>query len=191
MVRSGLTALCLALAGAAPALAETCDTHSGLPVPRFVSLKFAEVNGRAGPSQGHPVRWVYVRQGLPVQVVAETEDWRQVRDPEGETVWMHRRTLSGRRAVRALDQTALRARPEADAVEEATAEPGAVLWLERCRLGWCRVEADDLRGWAEAKALWGVYPHETGRAPAEAEAGCDRERAEIASAAPASGEGLR
>ena len=191
MVRTALTALCLAVAGAAPALAEACDTHSGLPVPRFVSLKFAEVNGRAGPSLGHPVRWVYVRRGLPVQVVAETADWRQVRDPEGETVWMHRRTLSGRRAVRALDETPLRARPEADAVEEAMAEPGAVLWLERCRLGWCRVEADDLRGWARAEALWGVYAHETSRAPAEASTPCTPETAAIASAEPGSAEDLR
>lgn len=145
---------------AAPALAQGCDTHSGLPVPRFVSLKFDSVNGRAGPSLGHPIEWEYVRAGLPVQVVAETADWRRVRDPEGEETWMHRRVLSGRRAVRMLETATLRARPEADAVAEAEAEAGAVLWLERCRAGWCRLETDGRRGWVEASALWGVYAGE-------------------------------
>lgn len=156
-----LTALILASTGlllaTAPALAQGCDTHSGLPVPRFVSLKFESVNGRAGPSLGHPIVWEYVRAGFPLEVTAETADWRRVRDPDGEETWMHRRVLSGRRSVRLLAPAALRARPEADAVIEAEAEAGAVLWLERCRAGWCRLEADGRRGWTPADALWGVY----------------------------------
>lgn len=139
------------------ASAQGCDTHSGLPVPRFVSLKFDSVNGRAGPSLGHPIVWEYVRAGFPLEVTAETADWRKVRDPDGEETWMHRRVLSGRRSVRLIEPAVLRARPEADAVIEAGAEAGAVLWLERCRAGWCRLEAGGRRGWAPADALWGVY----------------------------------
>ena len=153
LVLVALAALC----GAPSAFARECDTHSGLPVPRFVTLKFDEVNGRAGPSQGHPVRWLYERRGLPVEVIAETADWRQVRDVDGEETWMHRRTLSGRRAVAARQEVFLRARPEADGAEQARVELGAILWLERCRQGWCRLEADGRRGWARAEGFWGVY----------------------------------
>lgn len=155
-----LALLVLLSAAAAPAEAQGCDTHSGLPVPRFVSLKFESVNGRAGPSLGHPIVWEYVRAGLPLEVVAETADWRRVRDPDGEETWMHRRVLSGRRSVRLVEPAVLRARPEADAVAEAQAEAGAVLWLERCRAGWCRLEADGQRGWVPAASLWGVYAME-------------------------------
>lgn len=170
-----LMTLILALAGllgmTAPAAAQGCDTHSGLPVPRFVSLKFESVNGRAGPSLGHPIVWEYTRAGLPLEVIAETADWRRVRDPDGEETWMHRRVLSGRRAVILSAAATLRARPEADAVVEAEAEAGAVLWLERCRAGWCRLEAGGRRGWLEAGTVWGIYPGErdprgAGEAPA-------------------------
>lgn len=155
-----LLALFAAAAATPHAAAQSCDTFSGLPVPRFVSLRFNEAAGRAGPSEDHPIAWMYRRAGLPVQVIAETPDWRRVRDPDGEEVWMHRRLLSGRRAVRALSGADMLARPEDEAALVARIEPGAVLWLERCRAGWCRLEADGQRGWAEASAFWGVYMDE-------------------------------
>lgn len=156
----GLILLLVCLIWPAAAAAQTCDTRSGLPVPRFVSLKFDETRGRAGPSFGHPVQWRYQRAGLPMQVIAESPDWRQVRDPDGEEVWMHRRTLTGRRAVWAREPATMRSRPDEDAALIAEIEPRAVLWLERCRGGWCRLEADGRRGWASASAFWGVYPDE-------------------------------
>lgn len=154
---AGLPASAQASPGAS---ATTCDTFSGLPVPRFVSLRFDEAIGRAGPSDQHPKAWVYRRAGLPVQIVQETPDWRKVRDPDGDEVWMHRRLLSGRRAVWAMSETDLRARPEAESGLVAVIEPRAVLWLERCRPDWCRLEADGRRGWARADAFWGLEPGE-------------------------------
>ncbi len=144
----------------APAVAQTCGTPSGLPVPRFVTLAYDEAAGRVGPSSDHPIQWMYVRRGLPVEVIAETPDWRRVRDPEGEIVWMHRRLLSGRRAMWAREVSELRSRPDAEATLIARIEPGARLWLERCRSGWCRLEADGQRGWALARHFWGSYPDE-------------------------------
>ena len=128
-----LTAVTAALATGAPVWAQFCDTPSGQPVPRFVTLKFDEVRGRIGPSTSHPVRWDYRRQGLPVEIVAETDRWRRVRDPLGEETWMHQRTLTGRRAVHVTQQTGLHTRPDATSPETASAQPGALLWLERCR----------------------------------------------------------
>lgn len=140
-------------------------TPSGQAVPRFVSLKFDVANGRSGPSRSHPVAWRYVRAGLPMEVIAETPDWRRVRDPEGEVTWMHRSILSGRRTVIAIADTPLRARAGDEAPAEAIAEAGVILALERCRTGWCRVEGQGYRGWARADALWGVYASERGDEP--------------------------
>jgi len=151
-------ALILALAPSAAALA--APTPSGLPVPRFVTLKFGEVNGRAGPSGSHPVLWTYQRQGLPVQVVAETENWRRVMDPDGDLAWMHKRVLDGERAVIAMRDTPLRVRAGRDAEIEALAEAGAVLTLKHCEDGWCRVEAGGHAGWASAADLWGLNSDE-------------------------------
>ena len=98
--RAALAAL-LVLAAAAPALAANAErsTPSGLPVPRYVTLKFGEVNARAGPGDDHRLLWIYRVRGLPVQVVAETTEWRRICDPEQGLAWVHRRTTDGRRMV--------------------------------------------------------------------------------------------
>ena len=148
------------IASAAQAQTRVDDTPSGQPVPRFVSLKFDASHGRTGPSMAHPIAWVYRRAGVPMQVIAETENWRRVRDPQGEVTWMHRSILSGRRAAVTREETVLRARAEDDSPIEAIAEPGVILELDRCRTGWCRAEAGGYRGWVSTDGLWGVYQEE-------------------------------
>ena len=150
----------LTLSSALLAQDTTEPTPSGQAVPRFVSIKFDVANGRSGPSREHPIAWRYVRASLPLEVIAETPNWRRVRDPEGEVTWMHRRVLSGRRSVYTLEDTPLRARAGLDAPEDAIAEAGVILSLERCRAGWCRIETQGYRGWAQAETLWGIYSQE-------------------------------
>ena len=163
-ITSALALACLAcLAGPAALFAQDTEhtaTPSGQAVPRFVSLKVDVANGRSGPSSQHPIAWRYLRAGLPMEVIAETPDWRRVRDPEGEVTWMHRSILSGRRSVYTLEETTLHARDSDSSPIEAVAEPGVILSLERCRTGWCRVEAQGFRGWVRPHTLWGVYPQE-------------------------------
>ncbi|WP_300544113.1 SH3 domain-containing protein [Maricaulis sp.] len=157
----GLVALVLVLVLPAQLWAmQTPDTPSGQQVPRFVSLKVDVANGRSGPSAQHPIAWRYTRAGLPMEVIAETPEWRRVRDPGGEVTWMHRSILSGRRSVFTLEETPLHARDNGESPVEAIAGAGVVLSLERCRTGWCRVEAQGYRGWVSTATLWGVYPDE-------------------------------
>jgi SH3-like domain-containing protein len=136
------------------------QTPSGLPVPRYVSLKFDRVNARAGPGDDHKLMWVYRVKGLPVQVVAETSEWRRVCDPEGGLVWVHKRTTDGRRTVMNTGEarvTLLR-RPRADARAAAFLNPRALAALDRCEKGWCRVHVDAVTGWARQGDLWGTAP---------------------------------
>ena len=78
---------------------DTAVTTSGLPVPRYVSLKSDHVNVRAGPTKDNDVSWVYTRAGLPVEITAEFENWRRVRDSEGAEGWVYHSLLSGRRTA--------------------------------------------------------------------------------------------
>lgn len=148
----------LTLAGATVALAADRPTPSGLPVPRYVSLKFDEVNARSGPADDHRRLWIYRVKGLPVQVVAETREWRKVCDPDGGSAWVHRRTTDGRRMVMRTQETALalRRKPEADMRPFAYLNPRSLAALDRCNEGWCRIRAGRTSGWAPAGELWGT-----------------------------------
>ena len=134
------------------------QTPSGLPVPRYVSLKFDKVNARAGPGDDHKLMFVYRVRGLPVQVVAETSEWRRVCDPEGALVWVHKRTTDGRRMVmntKATPVTLLK-RPRPEAKPAAFLNSRSLAALDRCEKGWCRVKADGVSGWAREGDLWGT-----------------------------------
>lgn len=133
------------------------DTPSGLPVPRFVSLKADKTFCRAGPSFAHPVRITFMRRGLPVMVVAETTDhWRKIRDAEGDECWTHKTKLSGVETALVLkDGLPLRTRPDQSAPTRARLGRGVVAHVERARNGWLRVSADGLRGWAPQSGFWG------------------------------------
>jgi SH3-like domain-containing protein len=148
----------LALAGGACAFAADRATPSGFPVPRYITLKFGTVNARAGPGDDHRLLWVYKVKGLPLQVVAETSEWRRVCDPEGRIAWVHKRTTDGRRNVinmGARPQPLLR-RPKADSKPEAFLSVRAMASLVRCQKGWCKVKADGASGWVREGALWGT-----------------------------------
>ena len=149
------TAPALALAADPPAKRQT---PSGLEVPRYVTLKFAKVNARAGPGDDHRLLWVYRTRDLPLQVVAETSEWRRVCDPQGAMAWVHKRTVDGHRT--AMNTTprpvALLRSPKPGADVAAYLQANTMASLVRCRKGWCRVKAGGESGWTPVGSLWGT-----------------------------------
>ncbi len=138
---------------------------SGLPIPRFVSLKADRVNVRRGPSKNYAIEWIFARQGLPVEIVAESENWRQVRDSDGAEGWVFHSLLSGRRTALVapwLKQRTLpmHRAPKATASIIAQVEPGVLGRIERCDGTWCMMVVDNFQGWMPQEALWGAYPGE-------------------------------
>lgn len=136
-------------------------SETGLPLPRFVSLATSKVNVRTGPGVRYPVEWVFVKRSLPVEVVAEFEHWRKVRDFEGTEGWVHQSMLTGRRHVIVMGATrALRREARAESVIVARAEPGVIGRLLECEQAWCRVEIAGFKGWLVRDEVWGVYRDE-------------------------------
>jgi SH3-like domain-containing protein len=133
---------------------------SGFCVPRYVSLKRGEVYGRKGPGKDYPAVWIYRVRGLPVQVVAETADWRRICDPEGVATWVSRAMIDGRRTVMSTGAGPVtlqkEARPGAPATGVLAAR--ALASLDRCQGDWCRLSVGGVSGWAPAGRLWGVAP---------------------------------
>ncbi|MEX2033878.1 MAG: SH3 domain-containing protein, partial [Xanthobacteraceae bacterium] len=138
---------------------------SGLPVPRFVSLKADRVNMHIGPAKTYEVKWVYQRAGLPVEVTAEFEIWRRIRDVDGVEGWVYHSLLSGRRTGLAIAKAKdalipLYENADLESALVAKLEAGVLGSIKRCREGWCRVAGRGFAGWIQQVRLWGVYPDE-------------------------------
>lgn len=151
---------------ALPALAWAANEGSGLPLPRFVSLRAEEVNLRTGPGVQYPIDWVYRRRQLPMEVIAEYDHWRKVRDPQGTQGWVHQSMLSPNRTVVVVDKLrTLRKSPATEAEPVARIEAGVVGRLLACPEAgsWCRVEFDGFAGYLRRVEVWGVYEGEVVR----------------------------
>jgi SH3-like domain-containing protein len=157
-----LLALFLALPAGPTRAAET-----KLPIPRFVSLKSDEVNLRTGPGTRYPIEWVVSKKGLPVEVIAEFDTWRRVRDWEGIEGWVQQALLTGRRSlvVTGKDEQPIYNEPNEGSGLMAKAEPGVIGALLRCpvdggQADWCYVDLKGYRGWMRRASFWGAYPGE-------------------------------
>lgn len=131
---------------------------SGKLVPRFDSLRYSTVNGRAGPSLDYPIEWTYERAGLPVLILKESPDWRWVRDPEGTEVWIHARILSGKPAAMMRNEATLKMAAAAQAEPIAILQAGAIVSVTALTEGWARVDAGGYSGWIAAEDIWGAAP---------------------------------
>ncbi len=146
-------------------MAEKSLGPSGLPIPRFVSLKAEKVNVRRGPSSDHAVAWVFQRKGLPVEIVAEFDTWRRIRDSEGAEGWILHNMLAGKRTAmmapwRPGQAIPLYGGPNAASGLVAKISAGVVADVEGCSGEWCEISAGGFDGFVEQSQLWGVYAGE-------------------------------
>jgi SH3-like domain-containing protein len=135
------------------------------PVPRFVGLRADTVNLRTGPGNRYPIEYVYHRKGYPLEIVAEFDQWRQVRDWQGTEGWVHQRMVNGTRSVVVQGaQRVLRASADNGAAPVAKLDPGVIAHLLECNAAWCRIEVQngtsDVTGWLSRNQIWGVLPNE-------------------------------
>ena len=133
---------------------------TGRPLPRFASLRRDEGNARHGPSIEEPVDWVFVRENMPLRIIAEEGGWRRVEDRDGKGGWVHFALLSGTRTVIVNQDLRLRIQPQEGAREIALLEQNVIARLASCETEWCWISAGGLSGWAPRTALWGVLADE-------------------------------
>jgi len=136
---------------------------TGLPLPRFVSLRSDEVNLRSGPGTQYPIDWIYTRRDLPVEVIAEFETWRKIRDWQGSEGWVHQSMLSARR-MGVITSGRKKLKAEADDRAPPVAEldvnvVGRILTCPRDK-SFCKLEVENIQGWLRRDEFWGVYQGE-------------------------------
>lgn len=142
---------------------------SGLPIPRFVSLKAKRVNMRVGPGQNYQVAWLYTKAGVPMEVIQEFNNWRRVRDFDGTEGWIFHSLLSGARTAvttpwlrkqTPTNYVMVHAQKSPSSKVRAKLEPGVILQVEQCDGSWCQIDVQKVKGWIKQDSLWGVYPNE-------------------------------
>ncbi len=158
------------LADATPAFAQSAGKGaSGLPLPRFVSLKSKRVNIRIGPSTDYPVSWMYMKSGTPMEIIQEYDNWRRVRDADGTEGWVNQALLSGERTAIAApwmrgkgDEVFvnMRREPQGGSQVLAKLQPGVVITINECNGDWCHALAGSAEGWVNQAEIWGAYPGE-------------------------------
>jgi SH3-like domain-containing protein len=165
----GGLALAASIAAVQPATAspagDATGSVSGLPIPRFVSLKSDRVNARSGPNKDQEVRWVYTHVGMPVEVTAEFENWRRIRDWEGAEGWVYHSLLSGKRMAMVVPKTKDELVPlyESADIESAVSarlQSGVLGAIKSCNGIWCQFSGKGFEGYIRQERLWGAYPNE-------------------------------
>jgi len=130
-------------------------------LPRFVSLKSNEINQRVGPGPNYPIEWIYLKAGLPVEVIAEFDNWRKIRDKDGTEGWVHQSMLSSkRRAIVQGAETLIYSAEDTQSHPLVRLEPDVIVDVLKCRGDWCQVRIFDFKGWVQRAFLWGLYPGE-------------------------------
>lgn len=143
--------------------ATASGSKTGLRIPRFVSLKSDKVNVRRGPSSDQSIVWVFARAGLPVEIIAEADNWRRVRDSEGADGWVFHSLLSGRRTVlvspwsKGTESVTMYERRSTGASAVAQLQSGVLGNIVSCDGEWCELTVDGYSGYVEQDKLWGVY----------------------------------
>jgi SH3-like domain-containing protein len=161
----GAIAICLSAFALSPGHADPRGSVTGLPLPRYASLKTDRVNLREGPSKDHATKWVFQRAGLPVEITGEFEIWRKVRDSESAEGWVLHSLLSGRRTAlvspgKKGQAFNIYARPSTSGEVAAQLQSGVITNVKSCDGSWCLIDGEGFKGYIEQVALWGVYPNE-------------------------------
>ncbi len=137
--------------------------NTGLPIPRFAALKSNNINARSGPGDNYPIKAIYKRAGLPVEIVSEFKLWREIVDIEGEHNWVHKAMLTGNRHAIVKEEMYSYESPNGG---NATAklEKNSQVRIKECGPTTCLMQIEnglqDIKGWVDKSKLWGVYQHE-------------------------------
>lgn len=135
-------------------------------ISRFASLRSNSVYAHVGPGNNYPIEWKFIRQGLPVEIIADFDTWRRIRDHQGTEAWVHKSLLSGKRTIIVMGSIQnLYEKPDSQSSVVARMEPGVIAAVIEVQPNWCKVEIRNdqgrFKGWVFRKDVWGIYADES------------------------------
>ena len=158
-----ILAVIIFAAGGAKAQEDTGE-ESGLALPRMVSLRSNLINARSGPGARYPIEWVYQQKGAPVEIIAEFELWRKIKDWDGSETWVHKSMLSGARSIKmtAKGESNIYASDNYQSQVVAKVEDGVIGAVKKCTpsSNFCLIKFDTIEGWVPKRNMFGIYNDE-------------------------------
>jgi SH3-like domain-containing protein len=156
-----LFSLLVLLAFPVESIATGKGKETGLPIPRFVSVRPDEANVRTGPGLNYPIKWVMVRKDMPVEIINEYNHWRKIRDIQNDEGWIHKGMLSGHRKglIKGGDKKMYKSSSLNSSIV-AVLEGGVIVDVKNCSNDFCEIEVEKVEGYIEKSSLWGVYSNE-------------------------------
>ena len=123
---------------------------------KFLSLKNNEVNLRQGPSFEYPIKFIYKKKYLPVEILDKSETWRKIKDFENNSGWIHASQLSKKKsAICKKNNSVLYKKPTIFSKPIAKLEIGRLVLIKKCKVKWCKITTGGFKGWVFKNALWG------------------------------------
>ena len=122
----------------------------------FLTLKNIEVNLRQGPSFEYPIKLVYKKKYLPVIIIDKSETWRQIKDFENNSGWIHISQLSRRKSgINIKNNSIIYKKPTIYSKPIAKLEVGRLVLIKKCKIKWCKISTGGYIGWIFKDSLWG------------------------------------
>ena len=122
----------------------------------FLSLKNSEVNLRQGPSFKYPIKLIYKKKYLPIQILDKSEVWRKIKDFESNSGWIHVSQLSKKKsALNIKNNSVLYKKPTIYSKPIAKLEIGRLVLINKCKIKWCKITSGGFKGWIIKNSLWG------------------------------------
>ena len=121
----------------------------------YLMLKNNTVNVRYGPSFEYPIKYIYKKKFLPLQVIDKKENFRKVIDHLKNSGWIHISQLKKSQSVVIIEEQILFSKPSKYSKPIAKMEKGRLLVLKKCKKNWCKIKSDNYSGWVEISNVWG------------------------------------
>ena len=123
--------------------------------PKYASIKKEKAYSRHNASFDAPLEWIYQKKNLPILIIRERDNWREIRDIDGDISWMHVSMISNKRTfINREDQNLLKYKN--NNIVNVIVKKGVVGKIINCDEIFCKVKIKNYKGWVEKKYLWGI-----------------------------------
>ena len=121
----------------------------------FLMLKNNKVNVRYGPSFDYPIKYIYKKKYLPVEVIDKKENFRKILDHKKNGGWIHISQLKKIKSFIVLEDQLMFKKPSKFSRPIAKIKYGRLLIIKKCKKEWCKVVTGDVIGWVRSEKIWG------------------------------------